>query len=181
MNSAGTQSRFKPPKYGGMAPHDVQAEVMALGAALGFPEARAKLSTLQPGDFFREEHGWIWAAIQRVPEVTVDAVCAEVGDDIGRFSAHGLPPEMAASGGRIYIEELVEQVFTHYGCEVYARDVINCARLRRLIQAAGRVAQIAYEGHSAASVVEYASDLFGGLRVETDTHPFLNRKGEMPW
>ena len=174
----GRVSRFKQPGYGKLPPHDIDAEIMALGAALGFSEAREKLSALQPSDFFREEHGWIWTAIQRVPTVTVEAVCAELGPDINRFAPRGARP---GERGALYVEELAEKVFTHYGCEVYARDIINCARLRRLIQAAGQIAQIAYEGHSAASVVEYACDLFGGLRSEWDTgNLFLARTGEMP-
>lgn len=146
-----------------LPPHDTEAEVMALGAALGFPEARGKMTDLQPSDFFREEHGWIWAAIQRVPDVTVESVCSAIGPDINRFAPRGARPN---ERGEVYVAELPEKVFTHHGCEVYARDIINCARLRRLIQFAGQVAQRAYEGHSAYAVAEYASDHADALKAE---------------
>lgn len=157
----GRSSKFTQPDYSHLPPHDLGAEVMALGAAIAFPEARGKMADLKPSDFSRQEHGWIWAAIQHVPTVSVQTVCDELGDDLERFSAHGV-----TDGGRIYVEELAEQAFTHHGCEVYARDLMNCARLRRLIRFAGHLAQRSYEGHSAYSVVEYASDQIAALRTE---------------
>lgn len=155
------KSKFTQPNYSHLPPHDTDAEVMALGAALAFPEAREKMADLKPSDFSRQEHGWIWAAIQHVPTVSVQTVCDELGDNLRRFSAHGV-----TDGGRTYVEELAEKVFTHYGCEVYARDIINCARLRRLIQLAGQLARRAYEGHSATAVSEYGSDQIAALRTE---------------
>ncbi len=159
------KSKFTQPNYSHLPPHDVDAEVMALGAAIGFPETRAKMAALQPSDFYREEHGWIWAAIQRVPTVSVQTVCDELGDNLKRFSAHGV-----TDGGRTYVEELAEKVFTHYGCEVYARDIINCARLRRLIQLAAQLVRRAYEGHSALAVSEYGSHQIAALLTEWNTN-----------
>ena len=95
---------------------------------------------IQPDDFFREKNGWIfdacialWHRNEAINQITV---------------AHELArrERLEQVGGIAYLSRLVADLPTVVGVEYYAQIVARDATYRRLISAAGKIAQTAYEG-----------------------------------
>ncbi len=122
-------------------PQDVAAEQSALGAMLLNKDAIADvLELLKPHDFYRPAHEEIFTAVldlyargEPVDAITTAAELARRGE-IGRV------------GGHVYLHELVASVSVAANAAYYAEIVREKAILRRLSEAAMKVAQLAYRG-----------------------------------
>jgi replicative DNA helicase len=122
-------------------PQDIVAEQSVLGAMLLNKDAIANvLETLKPHDFYRPAHEQIFTAVldlyargEPVDAITVAAELARRGE-IGRV------------GGHVYLHELVASVSVAANAAYYAEIVREKAILRRLAEAAMKVAQLAYRG-----------------------------------
>lgn len=122
-------------------PQDVAAEQSVLGAMLLNKDAIADvLETLKPHDFYRPAHEEIFEAVldlysrgEPVDAITVAAELTRRGE-IGRV------------GGHVYLHELVASVSVAANAAYYAEIVREKAVLRRLSEAAMKVAQLAYRG-----------------------------------
>ena len=125
----------------GLPPHDVAAEEAVLAALMLSDQAYAQLQPLLvPGDFFREQHRWCWEAA---------AALGERGEPITLTTlAHELEREgrLDGAGGVGYLAELLLRHGSAIGAEAHAAIVQRDARWRRLIGAAGQIAQTAYQG-----------------------------------
>ena len=152
----------------GLPPHDVSAEEAVIAALLldedAFPRV---LPILQPVDFFREQHGWCYEAClalsDRGEPITIPTLAHEL-DRAGRLDAVGGEPALVELAGRH---------FTATGVEAHARIVARDALYRRLIQAAGQIAQLAYEGGPDASrVLSAAEGLLLGIRSAESSGDF---------
>ena len=149
------------PPAGGLPPHDVAAEEAVIAALLldateSYPRV---LPLLQPRDFFREQNGWCYdaclALADRGEAITIPTLAHEL-ERAGRLDA---------MGGEPYLAELVGRHFSAVGVEAHARIVARDALYRRLIQAAGQIAQTAYEGGpDAGRVISAAEALLLGIR-----------------
>ncbi|MCA9826714.1 MAG: hypothetical protein KC479_15170, partial [Dehalococcoidia bacterium] len=145
----------------GLPPHDVSAEEAVIAALLLDDDAYARvLPIVKPEDFFREQNGWIYEAClsvaERGEEVTIPTVAHEL-DRAGHLDE---------AGGEPYLVEVAGKYFTAVGVETHARIVARDALYRRLIQAAGQIASIAYEGGpDVKSVLSQAEGLLLGLRT----------------
>lgn len=110
---------------------------LLLGGAEAVEEVRGVLVV---DDFFREQHRWLYSAClglyDRNEEITVVTALHE----LLRMDV------LDAIGGEYAVSELVSRHFTWHGVVAHARIVARDAFYRRLIQAAGQIAQIAYEG-----------------------------------
>lgn len=138
---------------GGLPPHDIGAEEAVLAAMLLDEEAYARvLGILQPEDFFREQNRWCYEAAQAVAERGEPITIATVAHDLERAG------RLDASGGEAYLVELAGKYFTAVGVEAHARIVARDALYRRLIEAAGEIARVAYQGGPDASAVLSASE-----------------------
>lgn len=153
-----------------LPPHDLDAEEAVLGSILIDDEAIFKVaSTLRLEDFYREQNGWIYAAClalqdrnEAINEVTV---------------AYELTHQnrLEAVGGPAYLATLVANVPTSIHVEHYASIVQSTAQLRRLISAAGRIAQIAYEGGpDVDSILGQAEEMLFGLRRSGAARDFVH-------
>jgi replicative DNA helicase len=144
----------------GLPPHDVSAEEAVIAALLLDEDAFARvLPILQPADFFREQHAWCYEACQALSErgepITIPTLAHEL-DRSGKLDAVGGEPALVEIAGRH---------FTATGVEAHARIVARDALYRRLISAAGQIAQLAYEGGPDASrVLSAAEGLLLGIR-----------------
>ena len=124
-----------------LPPHDIEAEESVIASLLVDDEAVLKVAALlKRDDFFREKNGWIfdacmalWTRGEAINQITV---------------AHELArrEQLENVGGSGYLSQIVSDLPTTVGVDDYARIVVRDAIYRRLISAAGRIAQMAYEG-----------------------------------
>ena len=141
------------PRGNGLPPHDVGAEEAVLAALLLDDAAIFDVfGIVGPADFFREANRWIF-------EVAIGL--AERGEPITLATvAHELLErgQLDAAGGEAYLVELAGKYFTAVGAPAHARIVARDARYRRMIDAAGRIAQVAYRGGPDAEAVLSAAE-----------------------
>ncbi len=144
----------------GLPPHDVAAEEAVIAALLLDDESYARvLPLVDAADFFREQHAWAYAACLALAErgepITIPTLAHEL-DRKGQLDGIGGEPALVEIAGRH---------FTAVGVEAHARIVARDALYRRLIQAAGQIAALAYEGGpDTARVLGAAEGLLLGIR-----------------
>ena len=121
-------------------PHNIEAEQSTLGSLIIDPEAYIRVAEfLKPDDFYREGHRAIFAAISDLNERRQPADLITLCDELAR---RGVLDEV---GGPSYVTTLVNLVPTSAHVEHYGHIVERTATLRRLIAAAGQIAQLAYQ------------------------------------
>ncbi|MFE4829809.1 replicative DNA helicase [Streptomyces sp. NPDC056672] len=123
-------------------PHNVEAEMSALGAQLLTKNAISDVldTSIQQRDYYRPAHEIIQAAIlylfrkgEPVDPITVAAELTKRGD-------------ITKVGGPSYLHTLVQSVPTAANAAYYAEIVHERAVLRRLVQAGTRITQLGYSG-----------------------------------
>src|SRR5579884_1107337 len=121
-------------------PANVDAERAVLGSLLIDSEAIGEIASfLKPDDFYRERHRVIYAARFDLYERREPGDLITLRDELQRRG------QLEAVGGVSYLTELVSDVPTATHVEHYARIVERCALMRRLIAAAGQIAEIGYD------------------------------------
>ncbi len=153
-----------------LQPHNVEAEEAVLGSLLIDPDAILRVAIfLQPSDFYVERHAWLFEAMRELHERREPSDLVTLGDELERRGRLG---EM---GGPAYLTSLMNATPTSIHVEFYARIVERTALLRRLIEAAGKIARLAYEDKTDVDeVVDRAEEIIFGIsarRVERDLHP----------
>ncbi|MEZ4504104.1 MAG: replicative DNA helicase [Dehalococcoidia bacterium] len=157
----------------GLPPHDVGAEEAVLASMLLDDEAYARvLPIVDPEDFFREQNRWCFEAALTVAErgesITIPTVAHEL-----LVAGH-----LDAVGGEPFLVELASKYYTAVGVEAHARIVARDALYRRMIDAAGQIARIAYDGGPDASrVLAEAETLLLGLRSAESAGDFKRLRG----
>lgn len=142
-----------------LPPQNVEAEEAVLGALLIDPDAIIRLTTiLRPDDFYREKNGWIYDAILALHERREAVDFLTVCDEMERRD------QLDEVGGPAFISALVNAVPTSIHAEYYARIVERTAIRRRLIDAAGQIAALAYqEADDVDEVVDHAEQILFGV------------------
>lgn len=128
-----------------LPPQSQEAEASTLGAMLlGRDAAAQAMEILTPSDFYRDAHRQIFEAAARLFDRGEPIDLISVSNEL---QSHGL---LEATGGVGYLHRLTEQ--TPYAANVahYARIVKEKAMLRRLLQAAYRIAEQCYAGEEDA-------------------------------
>ncbi len=153
-----------------LQPHNLEAEEAILGSLLIDPDAIIRVATfLSPDDFYVERHGWVYAAIRDLHERREPADLVTLTDELERRS------QLGEVGGSAYLTGLINATPTSIHVEYYARIVERTAVLRRLIDAAGQIARLAYQDtEDAAEVVDRAEEIIFGVssqRVDRDLRP----------
>jgi replicative DNA helicase len=150
--------------------HDLDAEESVLGSILIDDEAIFKVApTLRPEDFYREKNGWIYAACLSLQDRNEAINQVTVAYELTHQD------RLESVGGPAYLSTLVANVPTSIHVEHYAGIVQSTAQLRRLISAAGRIAQIAYEGGpDVDSILGQAEELLFGLRRSGAARDFVH-------
>jgi len=123
-----------------IAPSNVEAEQAVLGALLLDPGAVTHVvPILAPGDFFRPSHQKIYRAVlelfrngEAIDYLTLRSALERAGD-------------LESVGGVGYLTELVATTPVAQYAENYALLVERASVMRRLIDAAGRIAQLAWQ------------------------------------
>lgn len=144
----------------GLPPHDVAAEEAVIAALLLDDDALDRVADmLRAEDFFRDHNGWIFSAATAVHDrgdvVTIPTVAHEL-DRMGLLDK---------AGGEPYLVDLAGKYFTAVGVEAHARIIARDALYRRMISAAGQIAQLAYQGGpDAEAALEDAESTLAAVR-----------------
>lgn len=121
-------------------PNSVEAEEAVLGSVLIDPEFVFRVVPfLRKDDFYTVKNGWVWDALvtlhrQNSP-IDFLTVCNEL-------ETRG---QLAEIGGASYVSHLINAVPTAIHAEGYGRIVKDKATRRSKIDAASRIAQLAYD------------------------------------
>ena len=125
---------------GRVLPHDLDAEQAVLGCLLIDADAiLAVRDFLNPGDFYAERHGHIFRAALALSDrgEPVDVLTLKV-----QLERDG---SLARSGGIEYLAELSQKMPTAASVPHYAQMVVDHSMRRRLIAAAGEMAQLGFD------------------------------------
>ncbi|MCB0214425.1 MAG: replicative DNA helicase, partial [Anaerolineae bacterium] len=153
-----------------LQPHNIEAEEAILGSLLIDPDAILRISTfLSPGDFYVQRHGWVYESILDLHERRQPADLVTLSDELERRN------QLADVGGSAYLTGLINATPTSIHVEYYARIVERTAVLRRLIDAASKIAQLAYQdAEDADEVVDRAEEIIFAIserRIDRDLKP----------
>lgn len=151
-------------------PANLEAERAVLGALLIDPDAIIKIANfLRPSDFYRERHAWIYEAMFALNERHEPLDFVTLVDELERRE------QLEAIGGPAYITELITSTPAAVYVDHYARIVERTAVLRRLISAAGKIAELAYdESQDVDDAVDRAEQIIFGVsesRIHRDLQP----------
>jgi replicative DNA helicase len=123
-----------------LIPHSVEAEEAVLGSLLIDPEALFRVSPfLKPDDFYIRKNGWIYEAILLLHERREPVDFVTLCDELERQG------RLEEIGGAAHVTHLINAVPSAIHIEAYGHIVEQDAIRRRLIDAASRIAQLAYQ------------------------------------
>ena len=120
-------------------PRSAEAESGLIGSVLIDDEAMGYAIGINPDDFSTAQHRAVWAAIVEVYKRGDPLDIVSVGDELARRNA------IDEAGGYASLSDFLSRTPTSANAKSYADSVRTKATLRRLITAASRVAEIAYE------------------------------------
>jgi replicative DNA helicase len=151
-------------------PSNLEAERAVLGSLLIDPDAIIKVASfLRPEDFFRERHAWLYDAMLTLHDRREPLDFVTVVDELERREV------LTEIGGPAYVTDLITGTPSALYVDHYARIVERTALLRRLIAAAGHIAELAYdESQDVDEVVDKAESLIFGVseaRIHRDLMP----------
>jgi len=155
-----------------LPPHDIEAEEAVVASLLVDPDAIYKIAPiLKPEDFFREQNAWayescraLWERNQSINQITVAHELARRG-------------RLEEVGGAAYLSRLVAELPTSVGVEHYAGLVQRDSSYRKMITAAGQIAQMAYRaGPDVGEVLARAETLIAGIRQGESIRDFVHVK-----
>jgi len=153
-----------------LPPHDIDAEEAVIASLLVDGDAIFKVAPiLRPEDFFREKNYWAYEAC-----VTL----WERGEAINQITlAHELARRgrLEELGGVTYLSRLVTELPTPLGVEYYAQIVQRDAVYRRLIDAAGKINHLGYQGGAdLGATLAHAEGLLAAVRGEKLVSDFVH-------
>jgi replicative DNA helicase len=123
-----------------LVPNNVEAEEAVLGSLLIDPEALFRVSPfLKPDDFYIRKNSWIYESILRLHERREPVDFVTLCDELERQD------RLEEIGGAAYVTHLINAVPSAIHIEAYGHIVEQDAIRRRLIDAASRIAQLAYQ------------------------------------
>lgn len=121
-------------------PQSLDAEMSLLGAVLIDDEVLSNVSeNLKPYDFYDKRHELIYGAMFRLFERHKPVDLLTLSDELGKKD------ELELVGGSAYLTELTNYVPTAANAEAYAEIIAQKAVRRRLIKAAGDIAEMSYD------------------------------------
>jgi len=139
-----------------VAPANLDAEQAVLGALLIDPAAAPQVvGLLQPDDFFRPAHQKVFGAITELFRRGLAVDYLTVAAELERAN------QLVDVGGSAYLTELMAHTPVAHYVEHYAGLVERASVMRRLISAAGKIAQIAWQDD--AETVEETIDEAEGV------------------
>jgi replicative DNA helicase len=121
-----------------LGPQIVEAEEIVLGAVLIDADVLPNLlGTLEAKDFFELKHQWIWESAVRLQER------GDVVDPMTIAADLRSQNRLESVGGQAYLTYLISVTPTYLYTEAYAAMVERASVRRRLLTAAGKIAELA--------------------------------------
>lgn len=153
-----------------LPPHDIDAEEAAVGSILLDSQAILKaIPFIKPDDFYREANKWCYEACLALFERN------EAINQITVASELAAKNRLETVGGPAFLVHMASIVPTPLHIEHYARIVQRHAMMRRLIQAAGEIARIGYDGGpDVDESLSRAEDLLFKLRRGQSSRDFVH-------
>ena len=153
-----------------LPPHDIEAEEAVIASLLVDAEAIYKVAPkLNADDFFREKNAWVYEACLALWDRSESINQITVSHELARRN------RLEDVGGASYLSRLVTELPTSVGVEHYAGIVDRDATYRKLISAAGQIAQIAYQGGAdVGDVLARAETLVAGVRQGETLRDFVH-------
>lgn len=131
-----------------LPPRNIEAEEAVLGSLLIDPDAILDVASFLKADAFsREKNAWIYQAILDLHDAR-EAIDFLTLSDLLRNRS-----QLEQLGGEAYLIGLINVVPTSINAESYGRIVEGAATRRRLIEAASKIADLAYQESEDISVV----------------------------
>jgi replicative DNA helicase len=129
-------------------PHNREAEEAVVGAVFINPEVYYDVAQfLNADDFYIHRHRWIWDAFTSLHEQRIPIDLLTVSDELDRRG------QLSEIGGPAYLTSLVNQVPSSLNAESYGRIVESHSIRRKMINAANRIASIAYNEQTSVNDV----------------------------
>jgi replicative DNA helicase len=124
-----------------LPPHDIDAEEAVIGSLLIDGTAIYRIATfLQSSDFYSERNSLVYGAclaLYERPDGTIDQIT--IAQELDRKG------NLEKCGGAAYLSHLIAICPTSLDIEHHAQIVYRLAVMRRLIDAAGQIANIGYQ------------------------------------
>jgi replicative DNA helicase len=144
-------------------PQSREAEEAALGCVFINPHTLYELSPfLRSHHFYIHRHAWIWDAFLALDARRVPIDLLTVSDELDRQG------KLGEVGGPAYLTSLVNQVPSSINAEHYGRIVAGHAARRAMLQAANRIAELAYDESKAVE------ECIGDAVAQTSNLEILN-------
>lgn len=141
------------PKKSNLGPHSIEAEEGVLGSILISAESLPDIADyLTSRDFFELKHGWIWEAILALLNRGDEIDNLTVVDELRNRG------QLEDVGGASYITYLINNTPTHIYAPTYAQIVERASVRRRLMEAAGSIAQLAREANQTVDEIIAAAE-----------------------
>jgi replicative DNA helicase len=143
-----------------LAPANIEAEEAVLGAILIDGASVIRVAAqLAPDDLYRPAHARIYAAMLELYARRDALDVVTVASELERAG------QLEEAGGAAYLTQLIERTPVATHVEYYAGLVERTAIQRRLISAAGQIAQVAYadEAETIEETVDRAEALLFGV------------------
>ncbi|MCW5876755.1 MAG: replicative DNA helicase [Anaerolineales bacterium] len=153
-----------------LVPHSREAEEAVIGSVLINPEAYYDVADfLNAEDFHIHRLRWVWEAFTALHEQRTPVDMLTVTEELDKQG------RLAEVGGPAYLTSLVNNVPTSMHAEAYGRLVQQSSIRRRLLEAANKIAKVAYQEdiNVEAAIDEAEKAVFGASehRLSTDLEP----------
>ena len=123
-----------------MVPHSRAAEEAVIGAVLINPEAYYDVAQfLNPDDFYIHRNQWIWQTFVSLHDKNEAVDLVTVTEELDQMG------HLVDIGGAAYITKLINNVPSSLHAEAYGHRVEETAIRRRMLNAANKIAKLAYE------------------------------------
>ena len=121
-------------------PANLELERAVLGSILIDPDAIVEVAELLiPADFFRQRHGWIYEAMLDLSNRSAPIDFETLADELERKG------QLVDVGGPAALTDLIGSTPTSMNVLYYARQVLDYARRRRMLEVMGKGAEKLYD------------------------------------
>ena len=123
-----------------VVPQSREAEEAVIGSILINPDAYFDVAEfLQPDDFYIHRHRWIWESFSRLQQNRTPIDSLTVIEDLDQQG------QLAEIGGAAFITTLINSVPSSLHATAYGHIIEETAVRRRMLEAANKIATLAYE------------------------------------
>ncbi|MBE7534317.1 MAG: replicative DNA helicase [Anaerolineales bacterium] len=153
-----------------VVPHSREAEEAVLGAVFINPEVYYDVAQfLNADDFYIHRNRWVWEAFANLYEQRIPVDLLTVANELERRN------QLDELGGSAYLTALINQTPSSLNAESYGRIVEGHSIRRKMIDAANKIAAIAYnEKTNVDNVMDEAEKAVFGVserRLKHDLQP----------